>query len=249
MSGKKEKPKQRLSSDERREAILNAAVPVFAEVGFQGTTTKMLAAHLGISEALLYQHFPSKEALYAAVQEHLCVQHLDLREALAAIEPSTEHLVFILYLFAQMVIDPPAGFDIGKTMPRVMLQSMLSDGEFARMHIAKNMTPLMDIVSRSISAARACGDLLVNDDIGNEYRFWLAHNVLIMIHLGQIPEKPLHDYYPKDKNVLIDHAMRFMLRGMGITNDAVARVYDQKRLRAAMGQFICSKTRIPSPED
>ena len=54
----------RLDSDERRKAIVAAAVPLFARKGFAGTTTKELAEVAGISEALLFRHFPSKKHLY-----------------------------------------------------------------------------------------------------------------------------------------------------------------------------------------
>jgi len=41
----------------------------FAARGFRGTTTRDIAARVGITEAALYRHFPSKEALYAAIVE------------------------------------------------------------------------------------------------------------------------------------------------------------------------------------
>ena len=39
----------------------------FATSGFRGTTTRELAARVGITEAALYRYFPSKEALYGAI--------------------------------------------------------------------------------------------------------------------------------------------------------------------------------------
>ena len=48
----------RLDSDERRQAIVEAAVPLFARKGFSGATTRELAEAAGVSEALLYRHFP-----------------------------------------------------------------------------------------------------------------------------------------------------------------------------------------------
>jgi AcrR family transcriptional regulator len=42
----------------------------FAAKGFSGTTTRELAARAGLTEAALYRHFPSKEALYAAIVDH-----------------------------------------------------------------------------------------------------------------------------------------------------------------------------------
>src|SRR5438105_11547704 len=57
----------RLDSDERRQAIVETAVPLFARKGFAGTTTRELAEAAGISEALLFRHFPSKHLLYREI--------------------------------------------------------------------------------------------------------------------------------------------------------------------------------------
>jgi len=53
----------KLSSEERRADIVKAVRRVFAEKGFDGTTTRELAYAAGVSEALLFKHFPHKEAL------------------------------------------------------------------------------------------------------------------------------------------------------------------------------------------
>lgn len=59
----------RLSAAERRAAIIEAAIRLFAERGFRGATTRELAAAVGVSEPVLYQHFPSKADLYKAIIE------------------------------------------------------------------------------------------------------------------------------------------------------------------------------------
>ena len=59
----------RLSSQQRRSAILGTAIRLFAERGFRGVTTRELAAAVGVSEPVLYQHFPSKKELYSAIIE------------------------------------------------------------------------------------------------------------------------------------------------------------------------------------
>jgi AcrR family transcriptional regulator len=51
----------------RRDQILDAAMACFASAGFRGTTTREIASRVGLTEAALYRHFPSKEALYAAI--------------------------------------------------------------------------------------------------------------------------------------------------------------------------------------
>ncbi len=62
-------PGGRLPASERRAEILRSAFPLFASRGFAGTTTRDLAAAAGVSEPILYRHFPSKEALFDAVFE------------------------------------------------------------------------------------------------------------------------------------------------------------------------------------
>jgi AcrR family transcriptional regulator len=51
------------------ERILDAAEALFAERGYAGTTLRDVAARVGLRIPSLYNHFPSKDALYAAVLE------------------------------------------------------------------------------------------------------------------------------------------------------------------------------------
>jgi AcrR family transcriptional regulator len=57
----------RPAAADRRDQILREAMACFASAGFRGTTTRELAARVGITEAALYRYFPSKEALYGAI--------------------------------------------------------------------------------------------------------------------------------------------------------------------------------------
>jgi len=57
----------RLSSDERRQAIIEAVKDVFAKKGFDRTTSRDLAKAARVSEALLYKYFPTKLSLYQAM--------------------------------------------------------------------------------------------------------------------------------------------------------------------------------------
>ena len=43
---------------------MDAALRLFAQKGFSGTRTKEIAKKAGISEALIFQHFKTKEGLY-----------------------------------------------------------------------------------------------------------------------------------------------------------------------------------------
>src|SRR5579862_6577663 len=88
----------KLSCEERRTAILHAVRRVFAEKGFDGTTTRELADAAGVSEALLFKHFPNKEALFAAMQLACCKEEdLGTIERLNALEPSASTLVLLVH--------------------------------------------------------------------------------------------------------------------------------------------------------
>jgi AcrR family transcriptional regulator len=57
------------TADARREAVLEAAVEVFAARGFSGTPTTEVAKAAGISHAYLFRLFPTKSQLAIAVTE------------------------------------------------------------------------------------------------------------------------------------------------------------------------------------
>lgn len=72
-------------SDERRRAIVAAAIGCFAQKGFYGTTTHEIADWVGISQPYLYRLYPNKEALFAAVVDHVSVV---MTETLVAHSPA-----------------------------------------------------------------------------------------------------------------------------------------------------------------
>ena len=57
----------RLSAGERREQLLAVAVDLFANKGFKGTTTREIAAAAGVTEAIIFRHFETKDHLYKAI--------------------------------------------------------------------------------------------------------------------------------------------------------------------------------------
>ena len=61
---------QRLT-DRKREAIVQAAVAEFRTAGYEATSMDRIAAAAGVSKRTVYNHFPSKEALFTLMLEHL----------------------------------------------------------------------------------------------------------------------------------------------------------------------------------
>lgn len=60
----------RMSGKNRRQQIVVVAAELFARKGFSGTTTKEIAEGAGVSEAIIFRHFASKDKLYAAILDY-----------------------------------------------------------------------------------------------------------------------------------------------------------------------------------
>ena len=56
--------KRRLTAEERRTEILDAALAVFSERGYHDASIDEIAGEAGVSKALIYEHFSSKQELY-----------------------------------------------------------------------------------------------------------------------------------------------------------------------------------------
>src|ERR1041384_8647064 len=96
----------KLPSSERRQAIVDAVTGVFAEKGFHATTSRELARAAGVSEALIYRHFPSKETLYAAMLD-ACAKGPAFEEfnRILALKPSTETLIHMIHFTIAHFVD------------------------------------------------------------------------------------------------------------------------------------------------
>src|SRR5689334_22549804 len=78
--------RKRLSAEDRRAAILDAALEVFSRRGYNGASIDEIATAAGISKALIYEHFPSKKDLHASLLERH-VQEIFERLAATAAGP------------------------------------------------------------------------------------------------------------------------------------------------------------------
>lgn len=61
---------QRLT-DRKRVAVVSAAIEEFLAAGFDATSMDRIAARANVSKRTVYNHFPSKEALFAEILRQL----------------------------------------------------------------------------------------------------------------------------------------------------------------------------------
>jgi AcrR family transcriptional regulator len=210
----------RLDSDERRKAIVTAAVPLFARKGFAGTTTKELAEAAGISEGLLFRHFPSKKLLYGEILQLGCEGDPAL-ERLATLEPSTLTLVQMTHFMVRYFL-LGAGVDRTEldTRLRLVVHSFLEDGEYARELFDRIFERVHPLFEASIEAAMAAGDLKPGP-IASANRFWFGHHVAAMVAFVFLPGRA-SIAYEGTPATLVEDASWFILRGIGMRDAAIA---------------------------
>jgi AcrR family transcriptional regulator len=93
----------RVKTDSRRQAILQAAIAMFREVGFQRASMAQISARVGGSKATLYSYFSSKEDLFAAAMVEAMEDQgqaiLDL------LDPSEPNVTEVLLRFGKAYLD------------------------------------------------------------------------------------------------------------------------------------------------
>ena len=147
-------PQTRYSSADRREQILEVATGLFAQQGFQGTTTKVIAEKSGVTEALIFRHFASKEELYWAVIERKINCAAPLERLVESLEAGGDDLE-VLSRVALEVLERRAK---DQTLSRLLLYSALEKHElserFFRNYIANYFEVLARFVREGIAAGR-----------------------------------------------------------------------------------------------
>jgi TetR/AcrR family transcriptional regulator, transcriptional repressor of aconitase len=221
----------RLDGDERRRAIVQAAVPLFARKGFAGTTTKELAEAAGISEALLFRHFPSKKQLYGEIL-HLGCEGDPALEKLASLEPSSATLARMIHFMVRhfLGVGEVDRCEI-RTRLRLILYSCLEDGEYLRELSERIFERVHPLFAASIAAARAAGDLRPGP-IASANLFWFAQHVAAMAAAFLLPGRACVPY-EGDAESLVDDAAWFILRGIGMRDAAIAAALAPPQSRAA----------------
>jgi len=220
----------RLSAEARKEAIVDAVRDVFAEKGFDGTTTRELAKAAGVSEALLYKHFPSKESLYAAMLEG-CSKGPTFAEATRILEldASTSTLVVMIHFMISHYVLGRQGDKHRAALNSLLVRSLLGDGEFVRLMHKKLAAAWLKKFQACLQAAAKSGDLH-NIPVRRDLCVWFVQHVAFSLMMHLRPEIPAINYQIS-REELVSQATWFALLGIGLKEDAVKRHYSPKALQ------------------
>lgn len=133
-----------------RQAILDAALDLFGERGFFGTTLRDVAAAVGIRESAIYNYFPGKQALFEALID--AEQDVKRERIVAALDEPAGDARAVLERLARRSID-----DFANPRQRQLFRILMSDGlrlaREGRLNLVERMgsrAPMRDVMARLI---------------------------------------------------------------------------------------------------
>ena len=93
-------------AEQKRQAILDAAIENFLAIGYERTTLDMVAKSAGVSTATVYKHFSTKRALFGSIMERIWETGVDPSDSVEQGTDSVAILTAIGHEYAQLLRQP-----------------------------------------------------------------------------------------------------------------------------------------------
>ena len=125
----------RMSAEDRKIQILRVAVSLFSKKGFGGTTTREIANAAGVSEAMVFRHYSTKQELYTAILDHKACSGdaMDPEELVAeSLQEKNDWAVF-----HRLALGALEHHEADPEFQRLLLHSALEGHELAQMFFEK----------------------------------------------------------------------------------------------------------------
>ena len=214
--------RKRISGTERRTLILAAARRIFSQYGYEGAKTLQIAREAKVSEALVYRHFPSKLSLYRAVMRQVFKEQHDHIQLMGLTEESTAGLIWTLKNFYRTAVTE-AQTDEEQRF-RMTLASLAGDGNFASLIYRRSQRLNAKSITATHQNARDSGDMTGKQlSIANTMMF-IEHIGIMMSAIGALT--PSSRPYDSDGEDLAMDAVWFCCRGLGLSDETIARYID-----------------------
>jgi TetR/AcrR family transcriptional regulator len=129
---------------------MHVATGLFARQGFQGTTTREIAAQAGVNEALLFRHFPNKEALYWTIIEDLCSAHGRRRRVDEILKSGGDDLQVFTALAREFLLRTVRDTELTRLLWFTALENHILSERFFRTYVADYYEALASYIERRI---------------------------------------------------------------------------------------------------
>jgi AcrR family transcriptional regulator len=147
-------PTPRVAARDRRQQILAVATQLFADQGFNGTTTRQIADHAGVNEAIIFRHFPTKEELYWAVIEHKCLEGQGRKIVRDCLGISGDHREVFAAIAEQFLTSRERDFTLGRLLLFSALENHRLTHRFFRTHIAELYEEMAQYIRQQIEEGK-----------------------------------------------------------------------------------------------
>src|SRR4051794_32259742 len=117
----------RLAASDRKKQLIDISMKLFAEQGFDGTSTREIAEAAGVTEAIIFRHFRTKEDLYWAVLADR-VERRGRNRRIRELLESGEDFRDVLLAIAETLLDRTAD---DTAVTRLLFYSALRNRELA----------------------------------------------------------------------------------------------------------------------
>ncbi len=155
------KKRQRLTAEDRRKLIVRQAIDLFAQQGFRATRVKDIAEKVGTSDALVFQHFPTKRELYDALLEQLCARkHFTEVEQLLYYAPDYD-LEDVLTKLSAWVLEQT---EAEPAWLRIILSASLERAEAVEALTEEHFGRIIEYVAYEIAEGQTAGRFRAGDD-------------------------------------------------------------------------------------
>ena len=151
----------RMSAEDRKLQILRVAVSLFSQRGFGGTTTKEIAHAAGVSEAMVFRHFATKQELYSEILDHKACSgdSMNPEQMVAeALKQKDDRAVF-----ERLALGALVHHESDPEFQRLLLHSALEGHELAEMFFEKFIRRVYELLGNYITERQRDGAMVEVD--------------------------------------------------------------------------------------
>ncbi len=214
-----------MAAEDRRLQILQVAVSLFSQRGFGGTTTREIAQAAGVSEAMVFRHFATKQELYAAILDHKACSGDSMNPeqmVAAALQQKDDRAVF-----EQLALGALNHHECDPEFQRLLLHAALEGHELAEMFFEKFILRVYELLGSYITERQRDGAMREIDPL-----------IVVRSFIGMIIHHSLNNnlWDPKRRLLKISnekaaqHFTDILLNGISAADGAISRESNGKDL-------------------
>lgn len=203
-----------MSAEDRKIQILRVAVSLFSKKGFGGTTTKEIAQAAGVSEAMVFRHYSTKQELYTAILDHKACSGdaMNPEELVAeALQKKNDWAVF-----HRLALGALEHHEADPEFQRLLLHSALEGHELSQMFFEKFVERVYALLGGYIAGRQRDGAMANIDPA-----------IIVRAFIGMIVHHSLNNnlWDPKRRLLKISneeaarHFTDILLNGISTTNE------------------------------